>query len=86
MHTAAKSNAPNIIELAVNDLTTASAILRKPRGVVLGLDIRRLAGGARCLAIGPQAFDVYCGAVDACLGRMRGLTTHGYELRRSVVR
>lgn len=80
-----KSNAPNIVELAVTDVATAAAILRKPRGVVLGLDLRRLAGGAQCQAIGPQAFDVYCGAVDACLSRMRGLSIHGYELRRAAV-
>lgn len=81
---AAPTKTPNLVELAVADITVAAAILRRPRGGVLGLDIRRLAGGARAEAIGPQAFDVYCGAIDARLSRMRGLTTHGYELRRAA--
>ncbi len=74
---------PNLVQLAIADITVAAAILRRPRGGVLGLDVRRLAGGAAALDIGPRAFDVYCGAIDAALGRMRGLTTRGYELRRA---
>ncbi len=81
----APTPSPNLVELAVADITVAAAILRRPRGGVLGLDIRRLAGGAAALDIGPRAFDVYCGAIDACLSRMRGLTTYGYDLRRTAV-
>lgn len=75
--------APNLVELAVRDLGVAAAILRKPRGGVVGLDIRELAGGASAFATGPAAADVYCGAVDAGLSRMRGLVNHGYILRRA---
>lgn len=80
-----QSNSPNLVELAIRDLGVAAAILRKPRGGVLALDIRQLAGGAQATAIGPRAFDVYCGAIDAGLGRMRGLRNVGYNLVRGAV-
>lgn len=73
---------PNLVELAVRDLTTAAAVLRKPGSGVVALDVRDLAGGAQALATGPRAFDVYCAAIDAGLGRMRGLGTRGYRLVR----
>lgn len=79
------SHAPNLVELAVRDITTAAAILRKPRGGVLGLDVRSLTGGATALEIGPRAFDVYCGAIDLALGHTKGLTMRGYEIRRARV-
>lgn len=74
------SGAPNLVQLALGDLTTAAALLRRSRSGVLALDVRGLAGGAQALAIGPQAFDVYCGAIDAGLSRMRGLKARGYLL------
>ncbi len=77
-------SAPNLVELAIRDLTVASAILRKPRGGVLALDVRNLAGGRAALDIGPRSFDVYCGAIDAGLARMRGLKSHGYDLIRGA--
>lgn len=73
---------PNVVQLAVRDLEAASAVLRKPRGVVRGLDVRELAGGAAMLARGPVAFDRYCLALDAGLARLPGLVNHGYVLRR----
>lgn len=82
---AAESHSPNLVQLAIRDLGVAAAILRKPRGGVLALDVRQLAGGAHALAIGPRAFDVYCGAIDAGLARMRGLRNVGYDLTRGAV-
>lgn len=73
----------NLVQLAIDDLGTAAALLRTQRSGVIGLDIRELAGGARALAAGPQTFDVYCGALDSGLARMRGLSNHGYILRRN---
>ncbi len=78
-------SAPNLVELAIGDLTVAAAILRKPRGGVLALDIRNLAGARAALDIGPAAFDVYLGAIEAGLSRMRGLRAHGYDLVRGAV-
>lgn len=76
----------NIIDLAVGDLTVAAAILRKPRSGVEGLDVRYLAGGSACQALGEGPFDVYCGAIDAGLGRMAGLTSKGYVIQRRTVK
>lgn len=73
----------NLVQLAVSDLTTAAAILRRPRGGVRAIDVRSLAGGAEALAAGPGAFDTYCGAIDAGLSRMRGLTSRGYYIERT---
>lgn len=73
----------NLIEAAITDLGVASALLRNKRSGVRGLDIRELAGGASALATGPRAFDTYCGAIDAGLARMRGLSNHGYILRKA---
>lgn len=74
-------SAPNLVELALGDLTTAAALLRRSRSGVLALDVRGLAGGAQAFAIGPQAADVYCGAIDIGLSRMRGLRSEGYLLK-----
>lgn len=68
----------NLVQLAIADLTTASALLRKPRSGVTGLDIRYLTGGSKALALGPQAFDVYVGAISAGLDNMNSLTSHNY--------
>lgn len=78
-----KHDGPNIVSLAVQDLTVAAAVLRKPRSGVQGLDCRELAGGATCLAAGPTAFDVYAAALDSALSRIPGLTNRGYILHRS---
>lgn len=77
---------PNLVQLAVSDLAAASAILGKPRGAVLGLDVRELQGGASAQAAGPKAFDTYLGAIDAGLARLPGLTNRGYVLRRAAVK
>lgn len=68
------------VQLAVRDLTTAAALLRHAKSGVIAVDVRDLAGGAATMAIGPQAFDIYCGAIDAGLAHMRGLTNHGYRI------
>jgi hypothetical protein len=73
----------NLVDLALADLATAAALLRDRRSGVVGLDVRELRGGAQAYAQGPQHFDVYLGAIDAGLGRMRGLTNHGYILRKA---
>ncbi len=73
---------PNVVSLAVRDLNGAAAILRKSGGVVRGLDVRELAGGAAMLERGPVAFDRYCAAIDAGLARLPGLTNAGYVIRR----
>lgn len=72
----------NLVELAVTDLTTAAAVLRKPRGGVLALDLRDLAGGRLAFAAAPAAQDVYLGAIDAGLSRMRGLGNVGTKIVR----
>lgn len=72
----------NLVELAVSDLTVAAAILRRPRGGVLALDLRDLAGGRLAFAAAPAAQDVYLGAIDAGLSRMRGLGSRGYRIVR----
>lgn len=73
----------NLVNMAVSDLTTAAAILRKPRGGVLALDVRDLAGGRAAQEAGPQAFGVYLGAIDAGLSRMDSLSNHGYKIVRN---
>lgn len=75
----------NLIEAAITDLGVASALLRNKRSGVTGLDVRELAGGAAALATGPRAFDVYTGAIDAGLRRMRGLKNRGYILCRAEI-
>lgn len=71
----------NLIEMAVSDLGTAAALLRNKRSGVIGLDIRELRGGAAAFAAGPISADTYCGAIDAGLKRLRGLSSRGYVLR-----
>ncbi len=73
---------PNVVSLAVRDLNGAAAILRKSGGVVRGLDVRELDGGARMLARGPVAFDRYTMAIDAGLAKLPGLTNRGYTICR----
>lgn len=75
-------SAPNLVELAVSDLTTAAALLRNKRSGVTGLDVRFLAGGAVAFGTGPNAFDCYTGAIDACLAKLPGLTNKGYYICR----
>lgn len=77
---------PNLVQLAARDLEAAQAVLRKPGGVVRGLDVRELAGGETAHAAGPRAFATYCGALDAGLKQLPGLTNRGYVLRRSAVK
>lgn len=76
-------SAPNLVELAISDLTVAASLLRSKRSGVVGLDVRELAGGAQAFSIGPRAADVYCAALDAGLSRMGGLTSRGYIIRKA---
>lgn len=76
---------PNLVELAIGDVTTAAAILRKTGSGVLGLDCRDLRGGRTAFQMGPQSFDVYAGALDTALGHTRGLKTRGYVISHSGV-
>ncbi len=70
----------NLVQMALGDLKVAERLISNK--AVRGLDVRELHGGAQVFAADdPRAADVYCGALDAGLSRLPGLTNRGYVVR-----